>query len=157
MTLTQLDVRIRRGLPEEAEALTALILRAKSYWGYDQAFMEACRPILTLAPQSIENDPVYCAEVGNKVVGVSHMKRLDEVTVLLDDLFVEPTFIGQGVGGLLWQHAVELAKAMGATSLVFGADPHARPFYEHMGAVVEGYDPSSIVPGRQTPRMRYAW
>jgi GNAT superfamily N-acetyltransferase len=157
MTRTRLDVRIRHAVPEEAEALTGLILRAKSYWGYDQAFLDACRPILTLTPESIENDPVYCADVGNTAVGVSHLKRLDEVTVLLDDLFVEPTFIGKGVGGLLWRHAVELAKTMGATSLVFGADPHARPFYEYMGAVVEGYELSAIVPGRRTPRMRYVW
>jgi hypothetical protein len=44
MTSTRLEVRIRRALPEEAEALTALILRAKSYWGYDQSFLEACAP-----------------------------------------------------------------------------------------------------------------
>jgi GNAT superfamily N-acetyltransferase len=157
MISTRRDVRIRRALPEEAEALTALIRRAKSYWGYDQSFLEACRPILTLKPESIEHDPVYCAEIGNMVIGVSHLKRMDEVTVCLDDLFVEPALIGQGIGGLLWRHAVEMAKTMGATSLVFDADPHARPFYEHMGAVVEGYNLSTIVPGRKTPRMRYEW
>lgn len=151
------DVDIRQARPEEAASLTALILRAKSYWGYDQPFLEACRPVLTLKPESIEHDPVYCAQIENTVIGVSHLKRVDEVTVCLDDLFVEPAFIGQGIGGLLWRHAVEMAKAMGATSLVFGADPHARPFYEHMGAVVEGYNQSTIVPGRSIPRMRYAW
>jgi GNAT superfamily N-acetyltransferase len=157
MTLTRRDVCIRRALREEAEALTALILRAKSHWGYDQSFLEACRPMLTLKPESIEHDLVYCAEIESRVIGVSHLKRVDEVTVCLDDLFVEPAFIGQGIGGLLWRHAVEIAKTMGATSLVFGADPHARPFYEHMGAIVEGYDQSTIVPGRKTPRMRYEW
>ena len=157
MTSTRRDVCIRRALPEEAKALTALILRAKSHWGYDQSFLEACRPMLTLKPENIEHDLVYCAEIESMVIGVSHLKRVDEVTVCLDDLFVEPAFIGQGIGGLLWRHAVERAKTMGATSLVFDADPHARPFYEHMGAVVEGYDLSMIVPGRKTPRMRYEW
>jgi GNAT superfamily N-acetyltransferase len=115
------------------------------------------RPILTLKTESIEHDPVYCAEVGSTVAGVSHLKKFDEMTVYLDDLFVEPAFIGRGIGGLLWRHAVDLAKTMGAKSLVFGADLHARPFYEHMGAVVEGYNLSTIVPGRKTPRMRYQW
>lgn len=157
MTSTRLEVCIRRAQPEEAGALTALIMRAKSYWGYDQSFLELCRPILTLKPESIEHDPVYCAEVGDTIAGVSHLKRLNEVEVCLDDLFVEPVFIGQGIGGLLWCHAVDLAKAMGAKSLVLGADPHACPFYEHMGAVVEGYNLSTILPGRRTPRMRYEW
>ncbi len=157
MTSTRFDVCIRGALPEEAEALTALILCAKGYWGYDQSFLEACRPTLTLKAESIEHDLVYCAEGGSMVVGVSHLKRVDELTVCLDDLFVEPAFIGQGVGGLLWRHAVKQAQTMGATSLVFAADPHAQPFYEYMGAVVEGYNLSPLVPGRQLPRMRYAW
>jgi hypothetical protein len=37
MTSTRLEVHIRRALLEEAEALTALIMRAKSSWGYDQS------------------------------------------------------------------------------------------------------------------------
>lgn len=74
----------------------------------------------------------------------------------LDHLFVEPTFIGHGMGGILWRHAVALARSMGATALVFGADPHAQPFYEHLGAVVVGENLSTIIPGRRTPRMRYA-
>jgi GNAT superfamily N-acetyltransferase len=157
MTSTRFDVCIRGALPEAAEALTALILRAKGYWGYDQSFLEACRSTLSLKAESIEHDLVYGAEVGSMVVGVSHLKRVAELTVCLDDLFVEPAFIGQGGGGLLWRHAVKQAQTMGATSLVLEADPHAQPCYEYMGAVVEGYNLAPIVPGRQLPRMRYAW
>jgi GNAT superfamily N-acetyltransferase len=98
-----------------------------------------------------------CISTHQTLKHVSHLKKFDEMTVYLDDLFVEPAFIGRGIGGLLWRHAVDLAKTIGAKSLVFGADPHARPFYEHVGAVVEGYNLSTIVPGRKTPRMRYQW
>ena len=155
MTSTRLEVRIRRARPEEADALTALIMRAKGYWGYDQPFLELSRPTLTLKSESIERDPVYCAEVGDTIAGVSYLRRLNEAEVSLEDLFVDPAFIGQGIGGLLWRHAVDLAKSMGATSLVFEADPHARPFYEHMGAIVEGYNHSTVIAGRMLPRMRY--
>src|SRR5579883_474666 len=155
MASTKLEVRIRRARPDEADTLTALIVRAKSYWGYDQSFIEACRPLLTLTSESIERDPVYCAEVGETVVGVNHLKWLNEQEVCLEDLFVEPAFIGQGIGRLLWHHAVGLARTMGAGSLVLEADPHARPFYEHMGAVVEGHTVSTKIPGRSIPHMRY--
>lgn len=156
MTSTRLEVRIRRARPEEAETLTALIMRAKGYWGYDQSFLEMSRPILTLKSESIERDPVYCAEVEDTIAGVSYLKRLNEVEACLEDLFVDPAFIGQGIGGLLWRHVVDQAKSMSATSLVFEADPHARPFYEHMGAVVEGYNDSAVIAERKLPRMRYA-
>lgn len=155
MTATKREVRIRRAQPEEADALTALIMRAKGYWGYDQSFLELSRPVLTLTSESIERDPVHCAEVGDAIAGVSHLQRVNEAEVCLVALFVDPAFIGQGIGGLLWRHAVDLAKSMGATSLVFDADPHARPFYEHMGAIVEGYTPSEVLAERMLPLMRY--
>ena len=74
----------------------------------------------------------------------------------LDLLFVEPTFIGQGIGTLLWRHAIDLARSMGAKTLMFDADPHARPFYERMGAVVINDHLSTVITGLRIPRMRYA-
>ncbi len=155
MTSIRLEVRIRRALPEEANVLTELIMRAKGYWGYDQSFLELSRPVLMLTSESIERDPVHCAEVGDTIAGVSHLQRVNEAEACLVSLFVEPAFIGQGIGGLLWRHVVDLARSMGARSLVFDADPHALPFYEHMGAVVEGYMPSEVLAERMLPFMRY--
>ena len=135
--------------------MTKLIMRAKAYWGYDQAFLDACRPSLTLPAADIARNPVYCAEVAGVVAGVCHLYLLSADEAYLDHLFVEPAFIGTGIGALLWRHAVEVAVALGAKMLVLGADPNARPFYEHMGAVVVGEIISLIVPGRVTPRMCY--
>lgn len=137
--------------------LSALILRAKGHWGYDQSFLELARPVLALTSENIECNAVYCAEVGDTLAGVIQLQQLDEVEAYLDDLFIEPAFIGQGLGGLLWRYAVDLAKSMGTTSLTLDADPNAQPFYEHMGAIVEGYNPSTIRPAQLLPHMRYTW
>jgi GNAT superfamily N-acetyltransferase len=155
MIATRLEALIRHAQTDEADTLNELIMRAKAFWGYDQAFLEACRPHLLLKPEVIEQDPVYCAEVGGSVAGISHLIVVSDATIDLDHLFVEPTFIGQGIGGILWRHAVTQARSMGATTLVFEADPLARPFYEQMGAVVVGETISTIIPGRITPRMRF--
>jgi GNAT superfamily N-acetyltransferase len=157
MTSTKPEAFIRCARPDEVEALNELIMRSKSYWGYDRAFLEACRPHLMLSPEALEHDLVSCAEVGNAIAGVSHLIVVSDEEICLDHLFVEPAFIGQGIGALLWQHAVEQARQRGAKALVFGSDPHARPFYERMGAVVIGENLSTILPGRRTPRMRYEW
>jgi GNAT superfamily N-acetyltransferase len=156
MTSTKRKALVRRAQPGEAEALNELITRSKSYWGYDLSFIEAYRSFLSLSPEAIEHHPVYCAEVESTIAGVSHFTVTSETEIERDHLFVEPTFIGQGIGKLLWQHAVELARSMGARALVFDADPHARPFYEQMGAVVEGYHFSTVMAGLRIPRMRYA-
>lgn len=148
-------VLIRRALPDEAEALTELMMRSKAHWGYDQPFLDACRPLLTITPGTIKRDPAYCAEIAGTIAGICHIKRLSDDEVNLDDLFVEPAFIGQGVGAALWRYAVALAGEMGARALVFGVDPNARAFYEYMGAVVVGENISKVFPGRTTPQMRY--
>src|SRR5260370_15309228 len=148
MAAARESVHIRRARPEEAEALTDLILRAKAHWGYDQAFLDACRPSLMLTAADIARNPVYCAEVAGAVTGVCHLYLLSADEAYLDHLFVEPAFIGTGIGALLWRHAVEVAVALGAKTLVLGADPNARPFYERMGAVVVGEIISPLIPGR---------
>jgi GNAT superfamily N-acetyltransferase len=148
------DVTIRRARPDEAEVLSALMVRSKAHWGYAPAFIDAYRQSLGLTPDEIEQHPVHCAEVGGRLAGVVKVFRRDDGDAELDDLFVEPDFIGQGVGTRLWQHAVEVARSLGATALVFDADPHARGFYERLGAVVTGDRPSSVVAGLRVPRLR---
>lgn len=132
-------------------------MRSKAYWGYASAWLEAWRADLTLDAAMIARDPVFCAEEAESgaVLGVSHLYRQSDGTVYLDHFFVDPDAIGRGVGAHLWRHAVEWAVAQGASALELSADPNARPFYERMGAVVVGWEASSIVPGRRLPQMRY--
>lgn len=155
MTSTRRKALVRRARPDEADALNELIVRSKSYWGYDQPFVEAYRSFLSLTLEAIKHSPVYCAEVESTIAGISHFTVASETEIELDHLFVEPTFVGQGIGELLWQHAVDLARSMGAKALVFDTDPHARPFYEHMGAAVVGDHLSTVIAGLRIPRMRY--
>lgn len=148
-------MHIRRARPDEADALTALIMRSKAHWGYSQRQLDGWRPELTLTAAAIECDPVYCAMVGETVAGVMHLKRLNEMEILLDDLFIEPATIGAGVGGALWRQAVILARESGARTMVLDADVHAVAFYQHMGAVLVDIADIADIPIPSTPRMRY--
>lgn len=150
-------LRIRSARADEAELLTALIMRSKAYWGYESELLEGWRSDLTLDQEMIAHDSVYCAEdvESGVVAGVLRLYRQRDGTAYLDHLFVEPAYIGEGVGAQLWRHAVEWAAAQGALALTFSADPNARLFYERMGAVVVDWQESSIVPGRLLPQMRY--
>lgn len=148
-------VTIRRARPDEVVALNALIMRSKLHWGYAVDVGEAYRLALSLGADTIERNHVVCAEVDGRLAGVAQVIARADGDAELEHLFVEPAFIGQGVGRRLWQRAVELARSLEATALVFDSDPHARAFYERQGAVVVGEHESTVIVGVRIPRLRY--
>jgi GNAT superfamily N-acetyltransferase len=145
---------MRSGRPEEAAALSALALRSKAHWGYDSAFLEACRAELTLAPDDVIRDRVSVAEAGGAVAGFVALAGASpegELTFL----FVDPPFMGSGVGRALFAAALETARAEGFRSLTVESDPDAEAFYLRMGAWRDGSVASGSIPGRELPRLRF--
>lgn len=139
-------MHVRPARVDEAVALTELAMRSKAHWGYDDAFMAACRDELTIREDHIAH--VDVAELDGQIVG---MVRLEPECV--EDLFVEPTAIGTGVGRVLFRHVVRRAAAEGMARLSIDADPNAEGFYLAMGAVRVGESPSDSIPGRLLPRL----
>jgi GNAT superfamily N-acetyltransferase len=146
-------VLVRVGRAQEAAALSALALRSKAYWGYDEAFMAACRAELTVDAEMMVRRPTLVAVAADG--GIVGYAALDGVPPRgeLAALFVDPPAIGQGVGRLLYEHAVALARTLGHHTLTIDADPYAEPFYLAMGAVRIGATPSGSIPGRELPLM----
>jgi GNAT superfamily N-acetyltransferase len=137
---------------DEAVALTELCLRSKAVWGYDAAFMAACRGELTLTPAIIASSCLMVAEDDHSVVGVAQV-AVDGPTAALDKLFVEPGRRRSGAGRTLFAWAREAARHAGARVMVIEADPGAAGFYRRMGAVDDGTVPSGSIPGRVLPRL----
>ncbi|GAA0575970.1 hypothetical protein GCM10010172_70880 [Paractinoplanes ferrugineus] len=73
----------------------------------------------------------------------------------LGNLWIDPAFIGRGIGRALWEHATHVAADLGFTSLLIDADPHAEGFYRAMGATRVGESASTAVPGRLLPQLRF--
>lgn len=148
-------IRLRAARPTEAPELSALALRSKGYWGYDRAFLAACREELTLAPDAIEERRVMVAVDGSgRTVGFATLEG-EPPDGELGMLFVEPDHIGTGIGRLLWGDTVRRAATLGFRSLRIEADPGAAPFYEAMGARAAGTVPSGSIPGRYLPVLVY--
>jgi GNAT superfamily N-acetyltransferase len=68
-------------------------------------------------------------------------------------MWVQPEWIGTGVGRRLWQHAMTTAGNAGFVTLRIGADPGAEGFYRAMGAQRIGAKPSGSIPGRKLPLL----
>ncbi|WP_405359924.1 GNAT family N-acetyltransferase [Kitasatospora sp. NBC_00085] len=145
-------MRIRPARPDEAEQLSALALRSKAYWGYDAAFLEACREELTLDAAGIERRRTAVAEGGGRVLGFITLVGAPPQGEL-GMLFVEPDTIGRGVGRRLVEHLRAQATALGFRRLTIDADPYAEPFYLAMGATRIGTTPSESIPGRELPLL----
>lgn len=150
---TQPDVRIRRARPSESAALTDLARRSKAHWGYPPELMDRFAPDIVIGAGDIAEHEVWVLEdTDGRLIGVHRV--VPGEPAILEDLWLEPSAIGRGHGRRLWEHAVAIARSLGARSLELDADPNAAPFYERMGASRVGETPSTRVPGRSLPRMR---
>ena len=145
-------IQLRDARKSELPSLSELCLRSKAVWGYDDAFMTACRAELTLHPEELRSTSLQLVVRDSTVVGLTQVKVTDTDADLLK-LFVEPALLRSGVGRLLFKWATGKARDLGAVRMIIEADPGAAPFYEHMGARYAGFAPSQSIPGRMLPRM----
>ena len=144
---------IRRARPDEADALTALATRAKAHWGYDAEFMARVLDAMSLSGADVEAHEVWLLEdTTGRVVGFHRVIPGDPAEV--EDMWVEPDAMGNGHGRRLFEHAMAVARASGASALELDADPNAVGFYERMGMRRIGETSSTLIAGRALPRMR---
>jgi N-acetylglutamate synthase-like GNAT family acetyltransferase len=147
-------MRIRPARAEEAGLLGELALRSKAHWGYDEAFLERCRPVLALRPAEVGARRTTVADRAGRVAGFYTLDG-EPPAGELGNLWIDPGHLRRGVGRRLWSHAVEAARGLGFRHLVIAADPHAEGFYLAMGAVRTGEIRSEVEPGRLLPELRF--
>jgi N-acetylglutamate synthase-like GNAT family acetyltransferase len=147
-------VDIRPASKDEVGMLSELALRSKGHWGYDAAFLEACRAELTITPARIDRETVWVAVEAGEVVGFCSL-LVEGENAELTDLFVDPVRIGSGVGQALWDRSVATSREKGATRIRIESDPHAEQWYLKRGAVRVGEAPSGSIPGRVLPLLEF--
>ena len=72
-------LQLRNAYADETATLTELCLRSKAVWGYDAAFMAACRDELTIRPGDLDRSLLQVAVANDAVIGLA------QVTVDGDD------------------------------------------------------------------------
>ena len=127
-----MDFHIDRAKPEQAEALSQIALASKRHWGYPDCWIELWKPQLTFNPGYFEENESWIAKTDNTPIAFYTLLERDG-SAWLDNLWVLPEYIGQGVGKTLFLHALELSRQRGYKALRLEADPNAAGFYEKMG------------------------
>ena len=123
---------IRRADPKEADLLSQIAFSAKHHWGYPERWMELWKPQLTFTPEYFEENESWVAEI--EAAPIAFYTLLEkEGNAWLENLWVSPEHIGNGLGKRLFLHALETSRERGFVSLQLEADPNAVGFYEKMG------------------------
>ncbi len=94
------DITLRPPRPHELAGLSALQLRSKAHWGYDAAFMRACRDALTLTQADPDETDMIMAVSGTDPAGLAQVgtKGSDAASM---GMFIDPAFPGAGLGRML--------------------------------------------------------
>jgi GNAT superfamily N-acetyltransferase len=123
--------RDRRARPEGAGKLAETAHAAKRYWGYPERLIRLWKSDLTVTPRpsggSLSIARFAAAIAGYALSGTARTRELEH-------MWVEPAFIGQGVGRQLFAHLLKRMHAMRVTRLTVASDPNAEGFYRRMGA-----------------------
>jgi GNAT superfamily N-acetyltransferase len=134
---------VRPAHPDEGGALREICIAAKAHWGYEREQVERWAAAGDFSPSGIESKKTFVADESGRPVGWASLIADPEVCVL-DDMWVEPGRIEQGVGTLLFQHALDLARRAGARRLEWEAEPNAVGFYEKMGGRFVRHSPPTV-------------
>lgn len=134
---------IRPATADDAAALTEIAHAAKRHWGYPDAWMRQWRDALTVTPAYLRDHAVFIAAEGQDLRGF-YALSVDGDDAVLEHLWIDPRWMGRGIGRDLLRHAVRTARAAGAARLEIDSDPHAEAFYLRMGARRIGEVPADV-------------
>lgn len=126
-------VLVRAGTEGDFARLREIAVEAKGHWGYDRARVEDWAKDGDFEAESLRAREVYVAEADGAAIGWGALIMRGEIG-WLEDLWVDPPWIGRGVGRLLFEHVAERARGLGARRLEWEAEPNAAGFYRRMGA-----------------------
>ena len=126
-------VGVRPALPSERQALEALQLRASSHATRYAEQLRAHPDAIAIPPDQIAAGLVRVADADGQVAGFAVLLPPAGGACELDGIFVDPGQMGRGIGRLLIDDAVAIARRAGAVAIEVTANPDALGFYERLG------------------------
>jgi GNAT superfamily N-acetyltransferase len=108
-------VVIRSPRPDEGERLREIAIASKQYWGYAQEEVVRWAAQGDFSPTGLLAKDFFVADADGRAIAFSSL--VPGEPAVLDDLWVEPEWIGKGVGGRLFAAVADRAAELGASRL----------------------------------------
>jgi GNAT superfamily N-acetyltransferase len=125
-------VRIRAARLDDGERLREIARHSKSYWGYPAERVDEWAGNLDFSAVGMQKKEFYVADVAGHPVAWMALNVRGDVC-WLDDMWVDPEWIGKGIGTRLFDHAAARGRSRTASRMEWEAERHAVGFYEKMG------------------------
>jgi GNAT superfamily N-acetyltransferase len=123
---------IRHARPGEGERLREIAFEAKAHWGYDRAWVAAWVARGDFSAEALAANETFVAVVDGDVVGWAMLVPRGDIG-WLEDLWIDPPWIGRGIGRRLFDRIASRARELRLRRLEWEAEPNAIGFYEKMG------------------------
>jgi GNAT superfamily N-acetyltransferase len=143
------EVLLRAATPDDATAVAAVHLASRRAAPMPAGVRPDHEVEAWLAGR-LADDETWVAEVGGRVVGYVRM-----TATWLDDLYVAPSHVGQGIGSMLLD-VVKARRPDGFSLWVFETNTPARAFYGRHG-LVEREHTDGADNEEQEPDLRMSW
>jgi GNAT superfamily N-acetyltransferase len=128
-----MTVHIRRfAARDSGDRLREIAIAAKGHWGYPRDRVVEWASKGDFSAETLRRLEIWVAEQGCDIAGWASLVPGDEVA-WLEDLWVDPGWMRQGVGSALFAAVADEARRRGAVRLEWEAEPNALGFYRRMG------------------------
>jgi GNAT superfamily N-acetyltransferase len=142
-------VTIRPAVPEDVEALREIFRAASLSNPGDRTALLAHPEVLLWSGDSIAEGQTWVAIMDDGTIAGFATAVPTDGALELDDLFVAPNRMRQGVAGRLIEAVATHARHLGTGSLHVTANPHALAFYESAGFVPDGFAETRFGPAQR--------
>jgi N-acetylglutamate synthase-like GNAT family acetyltransferase len=122
-------VSVRVAQPADHERLRELTFESKAHWGYDHDLVRSWADELEF-PASCER---WVAEEDGTIVAWAGLTPPTDGVAILDHLWVDPAWMGRGLGARLFRLAADRARELSAERLEWSAEVNSVGFYEKVG------------------------
>jgi N-acetylglutamate synthase-like GNAT family acetyltransferase len=127
-------VRVRTAVPEDLPALRRLYRRSSLSNQGDRAVLLANPDALVLGADGVSEGRTRVAvALDGRIVGFATVRLREDSTAELEDLFVDPDWMRQGIATRLVADLIEQARRTKVRRMWVTANPHAYDFYRSVG------------------------
>lgn len=120
---------VRPAARADHERLRELTFESKAHWGYDRDLVRRWADGLELE----DGQERWAVEADGAIVAWAGLIPPTDGIAILDHLWVDPAWMGRGLGSRLFRVAADRARGLEAERMEWGAEPNAVGFYEKAG------------------------